>query len=806
MGLFKLIAIRPLEGCERHVLKCLSLGSWYYLCHDIVFEDVTKEGGDIAFRLSAGNTYSKPLSENFYNLKTESPKVSISAVVGMNGDGKSSLVELLLRLIHNHIVKYDNERFNSYPILGVYADCLYEIEGKYYLLRGNTAGGRFDSDIFKLEQSQENASVFRAEKLNSSDIMKWGEIFYYTYVSNFSHYAYNVNDFRSEWNTTVNSRNNDDHCWLFKVFHKNDGYRTPLNINPYRTEGNIDINRENDLTKQRLLSLFVNHPPTRDNRESLSYINGKFAEAVVLYDAGRSKLQFNSIIQFFSYVRNINSEHSLIELLKDESISPEEKEKDILSAIERLNFVYDQFIKGNENELNIIREWSNKHPSMFENDSDITQLFDQLRRLQNNTTRMKIQSIEDLIPEELRVFNILQLQRVKLIHNVIRYWTYRQIDCIPEKVKEYLKTECNKEGFITQEYNVMTWIERCAHYAIYKTISIMETYENFGFPLEVYNRRSILYESQLKKEDNEILQSLLKIQEDISNEDKKSHVTLKLRQALNYIERNVGKENENEEYHKLADKKYTESVLESVKIDSTAEKFVVRFKDMRQEGDEKLNLESLPPRIFNSEIVLRIEGTESQFVPMSSLSSGEKQLLASLSSIIYHLRNIDNKVQTSPQYENVNIILEEIELYFHADYQRRIIKLLVSMIEKSHLQHIKRINLVFVTHSPFVLSDIVKRNVLFLRDGKPHEEMQDNTFGANIHSLLKNGFFLPNLPIGDFAHDKINGLFKILNEGRVDEKNADDIYQEIRLVGEPYIRAELLKLYKPYHDLFRKLP
>lgn len=804
MGVFKLIAIRPLEGCERHVLKCLSCGSWYYLCHDTIFEDVTREEGIISFRLSASNTYSQPLSDDFYNLKTENPRISISAIVGMNGDGKSSLIELLLRLIHNHIVKYENERFNSYPISGVYADCLYEIEGQYYLLRGNTVSGRFDSDIYWLKQSQVDTSILRAEKQDSSDIMKWGKIFYYTYVSNFSHYAYNVNDFRSEWNSSVNSKSNDEHCWLFKVFHKNDGYRTPLNINPYRSEGNIDINRENDLTEQRLLSLFINQPPTRDSRESLSYINGKIAESVVLYDAGSSKLQQNTIIQFFTNVRNINSEHSVIELLKDDSISNEDKEKDVLSAIDRLRFIYNQFIKENRSELDIIRGWSNKHPSMFANDSDIAQLFDQLIRLQNEKTKSEIQCVKDLIPEELRVFNVLQLQRIQLIHNVIRYWTCGHIGCISENVKNYFRTECCKVGFISQEYDSMTWIERCAHYVIYKTISIMETYENFGFPLDIYTHRSLQYESQLKKENDEVFQSLLKIQGDISNGVKKSHVTLKLRQALNYLERNVGKENENEEYHMLSDEQYTESVLDSVKIDDVVEKLVVRFTDMRQEGDEMLNLENLPPRIFNSEIVLRVEGTENKFVPMSSLSSGEKQLLASLSSIIYHLRNIDNKVQTSPQYENINIILEEIELYFHADYQRRIIKLLVSMIERSRLQHIKRVNLVFVTHSPFVLSDIVKRNVLFLREGKPHEEMQDNTFGANIHSMLKNGFFLPNLPIGDFAHDKINDLFKILNEGRVDEKNADEVYQEIRLVGEPYIRAELLKLYKPYHDLFRK--
>ena len=77
--------------------------------------------------------------------------------------------------------------------------------------------------------------------------------------------------------------------------------------------------------------------------------------------------------------------------------------------------------------------------------------------------------------------------------------------------------------------------------------------------------------------------------------------------------------------------------------------------------------------------------------------------------------------------------------------------------------------------------------------------MQENTFGANIHTLLKNGFFMPNLPIGEFAYGKINKLFGKLNSGELDPDNdLDDIYQEILLVGEPFLRNQLLMLYNSY--------
>ena len=76
--------------------------------------------------------------------------------------------------------------------------------------------------------------------------------------------------------------------------------------------------------------------------------------------------------------------------------------------------------------------------------------------------------------------------------------------------------------------------------------------------------------------------------------------------------------------------------------------------------------------------------------------------------------------------------------------------------------------------------------------------MQENTFGANIHAMLKNGFFLPNLTMGEFAYQKINGLFEKMNTGDFSKDEMDDIYQEILLVGEPFLRGQLLSMFNNY--------
>ena len=126
---------------------------------------------------------------------------------------------------------------------------------------------------------------------------------------------------------------------------------------------------------------------------------------------------------------------------------------------------------------------------------------------------------------------------------------------------------------------------------------------------------------------------------------------------------------------------------------------------------------------------------------------------------------------------------------------------LIAMLRSITYKYIRNINIVLVTHSPFVLSDIPKTNVFFLKDGIPNYDMQMNTFGANIHHLLKNGFFLPGLPMGEFAHQKIDEIFAKLNEGNFPMENLEQIYDDIMQVGEPVIRNELMMLLGGYRSL-----
>lgn len=175
-------------------------------------------------------------------------------------------------------------------------------------------------------------------------------------------------------------------------------------------------------------------------------------------------------------------------------------------------------------------------------------------------------------------------------------------------------------------------------------------------------------------------------------------------------------------------------------------------------------INNIPPPIFDFDIefekTIDSDIKESEAPTFNSLSSGEKQNIYTLYSILYHINNINSVDDSLHQYQNINLIFEEIELYFHPEMQRIWISYLLSQIKKQNFKNIKNINICFITHSPFILSDIPNQNILFLqvdKESKTSKPIKSKTltFGANIHDLLSDSFFLENGTIGQFASEKM---------------------------------------------------
>lgn len=138
------------------------------------------------------------------------------------------------------------------------------------------------------------------------------------------------------------------------------------------------------------------------------------------------------------------------------------------------------------------------------------------------------------------------------------------------------------------------------------------------------------------------------------------------------------------------------------------------------------------------------------------------------------LVNIDSVVAESSTntvaYSDVNIILEELELYFHPDLQRRLVDFIIKGLKQCNFRHIRNVHILMVTHSPFVLSDIPSRNILGLKkDGTPmdHNEGIVKSFGANIHDILRHPFFLKDGAVGEFVRISCPGWLMSLRAFRV---------------------------------------
>lgn len=147
------------------------------------------------------------------------------------------------------------------------------------------------------------------------------------------------------------------------------------------------------------------------------------------------------------------------------------------------------------------------------------------------------------------------------------------------------------------------------------------------------------------------------------------------------------------------------------------------------------------------------------------MSSGEKQQILSINTVAYQLFNVDSVTEhkDSYKYGNFNIVFDEVELYFHPDFQRTYISNLLTRINDLVLEYVDNINILFITHSPFILSDIPISNILKLKDGHAQQyQEKDQTFGANIHDLLANEFFMENGFMGELSKNLINDTINYL--------------------------------------------
>jgi len=180
-----------------------------------------------------------------------------------------------------------------------------------------------------------------------------------------------------------------------------------------------------------------------------------------------------------------------------------------------------------------------------------------------------------------------------------------------------------------------------------------------------------------------------------------------------------------------------------------------------------------------------------------NLSTGQQLLISYMGIIVRtHLKLIEkSKKQT------FSIFIDEIETSLHPNWQKKSLFFIIKFLEHTKINtSFSNINFIINTHSPFILSDIPSQNIIFLdKDEKGNcknvsKEVNIETFGANIHTLLSHGFFMKDGLMGEFAKNKINEVIDYLNGKNSPIKDDDEAQRYIHIIGEPIVKRQLQRM------------
>lgn len=179
--------------------------------------------------------------------------------------------------------------------------------------------------------------------------------------------------------------------------------------------------------------------------------------------------------------------------------------------------------------------------------------------------------------------------------------------------------------------------------------------------------------------------------------------------------------------------------------------------------------------------------------PDYHMSTGEGNLIEIFSQLYSYL------LKHEKSGEDIILLVDELETGMHLEWSRRLIKILIDNLSGILEDEGKgrKIQLIFTTHSPYMLSDIKPGNVIMLEKnqetGYSEGKVLQNTFAKNIQEIMKENL-IDNI-YGDFALAKINSMIDRLNGEEKQEGNEEELLKEIHLISEPILRNKLLEMY-----------
>lgn len=231
------------------------------------------------------------------------------------------------------------------------------------------------------------------------------------------------------------------------------------------------------------------------------------------------------------------------------------------------------------------------------------------------------------------------------------------------------------------------------------------------------------------------------------------------------------------------------TIEKSNKIYIQDNKYIINFKDSKQIIDLLKKYDDFHIPNFENKVALFFKEMEYIQIKEEGLSDGEKIKLQYFST----LHGVLNGEFKNRKY--ITLLFDEVETYLHPEWCRRFLYELIGELERYEG---KKFKLIFATHSPFLIADVLAKNCIHLskdEGGKIKAEIKEDvkTFGANIIDLFKDTMFLEST-FGKFATEKIKWAVDEISDSKKNYsqiKNNSEIKFLIDEIGEKLISNKL---------------
>lgn len=350
----------------------------------------------------------------------------------------------------------------------------------------------------------------------------------------------------------------------------------------------------------------------------------------------------------------------------------------------------------------------------------------------------------------------------------------------PTKIEDDLFAKEIVEIFQLDPYREKKYFEQSLRYIRHKIIKIVYTYDAYK------NFRSVLIKFLFKEDKQQFRENIFTLIKKIK--DDSSHIVKKIRRVVNFIV-----------YDDVVDisESFNEESFRRKFLNLSNSPFVYNLRKI----SPSLIDDFLPPPFFDFSLKLKRKinnGTVmSSVINYNMLSSGEIQLLQTLSVHAYHIANLLSVQNNRPKYNCINLVFDELEVCMHPEMQRQFVYRLLEML-KNIKNRFVYFNVTIVTHSPFILSDIPNGFVLYLKEGSPYKQTKTRNFGANINDLFRDSFFLGGGFVGEYAKEIISSLVNYLKSRKDDlepwNKETSKIFID-KIVGDDIIEDCLREMY-----------